>query len=158
MLLKLDQATVPMQLVYLLSEELKVDPKQVELTQALTLNKSKPNIGLKGTYGLYGSEEWWENIRQGKMPLRYETGVIHRMYEAGQDRTGRNNAFDLVLEDASIKGVSIYVNKKKDAHLFKAGHRVQIAYVLDDLKPNYDGVVDYLDLVIEMAVSLDKVS
>ena len=55
----LENTQTPMKLVYLLSEELKADPEYVSLTQALTLDKSKPYVGLNGTYGLFGSQEWW---------------------------------------------------------------------------------------------------
>lgn len=68
-----------MKLVYLLSEELKADPEYVSLTQALTLDKSKPYVGLNGTYGLFGSQEWWDSINQGKMPLLSLSGVIKKL-------------------------------------------------------------------------------
>lgn len=59
MLLNLEETKIPMKMVFLLSEELKMNPGRVALTQALTLNSSKPMMGLKGIHGLFGSQEWW---------------------------------------------------------------------------------------------------
>lgn len=70
MFLQLDKSPVPIKLVYQLSEELRKNPRLVELAQAMTLENSKPFAGLKGTYGLYGSEESWSNIRNGVIPRR----------------------------------------------------------------------------------------
>jgi len=134
MLLNLNSAVSPMKNVYLLSEELKLDPQQVALTQGLTLNKSRPQMGLKGANGLFGSDEWWDNINQREMPLEFFSGVIARAYISGQDESGMNNTIDLLLDDGSARTFGIYVNTPEDALLFQAGHRADIVYVLDELK------------------------
>lgn len=159
MLLNLNQAGVPMKLVFQLSEKLKNCPEEIELTQALTLNEAKPRMGLKGTYGLFGSEEWWENIQQRKMPLLFLSGTICRTYIAGQDESDTINSFDLLLDDGSIRDESIYVNNEKDVELFCTGHRVEVVYAMDELKlqPAWDGGINYLDIALEMAVSLQPV-
>jgi len=56
MLLKLENVQFPMKLVYCLFDELKARPEQIALTQALTLDQSKPMMGLKGSHGLFGSK------------------------------------------------------------------------------------------------------
>lgn len=159
MLLHLDKAGVPMKLVYRLSEELKTDPEQIALTQALTLNSSKPMLGLKGTHGLFGSTEWWSNIEQRKMPLLFISGIIRRVYVAGQDGGDESNGIYLLLEDGSLCDVGIYVNDKADIPLFRVGCRVELVYVLDELKkqPAQDGGVNYSKIALEMAVSLQPV-
>ncbi len=159
MLLKLNNTKVPMKLVYLLSEDLKEDPEYAVLVRALTLNKSKPYVGLNGTYGLFDSQEWWNNIEQGKMPLQILSGIIKRAYVAGQDPSPVNNTIDLLLDDGSIHMVGIYVNQKQDVNLFKVGHMVSIAYALDELKPeairNFGQ--KYNTIALEMVVSLEPV-
>lgn len=159
MLLKLENLKIPMKLVYFLSEELKTKPEQIVLTQSLTLDKSRPNIGLKGTYGLFGSQEWWNSINQGKMPLLYVSGVITRTYVAGQDPSPVDNAFSLLLDDGSKVEESIYdYIKEEDKKLFQKGSRVEIIYANDELKrKNSNGEKAYLDIVLEMAVSLEPV-
>jgi len=160
MFLQLDQSGVPMKRVYLLSEELKADPGRVALAQALTLNDAKPRMGLKGTLGLFGSPEWWGNIEQRKMPLRFLSGVIQRAYVVGQDESVvMNNEIELRLDDGSVQAEGIYVSNEDDVNLFRAGHRVEVAYALDELKrqPAADGGVNYSRVTLEMAVSLEPV-
>lgn len=60
-LLSLENEQIPMKVVFLLSEKLIMNPERVVLTQALTLNSSKPMLGIKGVHGLLGSQKWWEN-------------------------------------------------------------------------------------------------
>ena len=160
LLLHLDDAGVPMKRVYLHSEELKNNPERVAKAQALTLNAAKPLLGLKGTHGLYGSPEWWASIEQRKMPLLFVSGIIRRMYFAGQDEPGENNSFELLLEDGSTHDQSIYANDEADVSLFRPGCRVEIVYALDELKdqPAPDGGINYSKIPLEMAVSLEPVA
>lgn len=160
MLLCLENASGPMRLVYKHSEKLKADPERVAAAQALTVNQSKPALGLKGTYGLYGSPEWWVNIQQRKMPLLFVSGIVHRAYVAGQDSGNENNGIDLLLDDGSVRAEGIYVNDKTDISLFRVGCRVQIVFALDELKkqPAPDGGINYLEVPLEMAVSLEPVT
>jgi hypothetical protein len=141
--------------VYLLTDELNVDPTQVELVQALTLNDQKPFMGLKGTYGLFASSEWWNNINQRKLPLKFISGVVISVYETGQDRTGVKNTLELKNTDGEIVIVGIYVNDKSDVALFIPGAQVELVYALDELKyqPDLGDTVAYSEIALEMAVS-----
>lgn len=158
MLLRLDTG-VPMKLVYQLSEKLKADPKQIALAQALTLNTSKPHMGLKGTYGLFASSEWWESVSQGKMPLLFISGVILQTYVADQDEGAPIDTIELKLDDGSKRYVGIYVNNDNDIKLFRPGCRAEIVYALDELKkqPAEDGGINYSKVALEMAVSTEPV-
>ncbi len=144
-----------MKCVFRLEDRLREDPTQVQLAQALTLNPAKPRLGLRGTYGLFGSPEWWANIRDGKMPLLYQIGVVRRAYVAGQDKSAPNNTIDIELDDGSLSTSGIYVNNKVDVELFQLGRRVGIVYALDELKlqPAVDGGVNQSKIALEMAVS-----
>ncbi|MDH5328174.1 MAG: hypothetical protein OEZ68_21480 [Gammaproteobacteria bacterium] len=157
MFLQLDKVSVPMRLVYSLPQALKDNPKDVALAQALTLDTTRPLLGLKGMYGLYGSPQWWASIEQRKMPLLFISGVIQRAYVTGMDNCDENNTIDLLLDDGSIRMEGIYVNNKADIKLFRVGCRVELVCVLDELKrqPALDGSVNYLEIPLEVAVSLD---
>jgi hypothetical protein len=143
-----------MKLVYQLTEELKHDPEQVAKAQALTQDKSKP-FGLKGSRGLFGSVEWWSNIEKGVLPTRQISGVIERLFVSGQEKSAQANTFDLLSSDGTLYTESILVNSQVDQQLFKVGSRVEMVYVFDELKeqPAPDGGVNYLDILLEMAVS-----
>src|SRR5690606_27061228 len=84
MLLPLGNFDYPMKVVYQLADELARNPVHVELVQALTLDAAKPLLGLKGKHGLFGSAEWWENIRRRRIRTEVRSGVIERTYFAGQ--------------------------------------------------------------------------
>jgi len=148
-----------MKRVFSLSDELKRAPERVALTQALTKDESRPFIGLKGSYGLFGSQEWWGNIELRKMPLLFVSGQISRAYVAGQDRSAGNNTIDLIARDGSVFPVGIYTNDKQDVELFREGYWVEMVYALDELKqqPASDGGVNYSKVALEAAVSLQPV-
>ena len=156
MLLFLENTSVSMKRVYLLSEELMNDHERIALAQNLTLDSSRPLMGLKGTHGLFGSVEWWRSIDENKIPLLFISGVIKRAYVAGQDEGDINNTVDLVLDDGSITTVGIYTNNVDDVSLFCVGSHVSVVYALDELKkqPSRDGGVNYSRVALEMAVSI----
>ena len=179
MLLDLNASDCQMRRVYELEKDLAKESEHVKLAQALTLNPDKPLLGLKGTHGLFGSTEWWSNIRaafetkrglagwwnrltKGQMKVLVRTGIIERTYFAGQDaRWGDQvNSFVLKLDDGTLVNEGIYANQKNDKKLFVTGARVVIAYVYDELKaqPSRDGSTNYAEVVLEMAVSTKPVS
>jgi hypothetical protein len=145
----------PMKLVYSLRSELLADPRRLERTQALTLDDRRPNVGLRGTYGLFGSDDWWHSIRTGRMPLLRLSGTVERVYASGQDQVDMNTV-DIRLSDGSERSVGIYVNDSNDLPLFQVGRKIAIVYALDELKqqPAQDGGVNASKVALEMAVSL----
>ena len=155
MLLELEESPIPMRHVYSLALDLKQDRRRVELAQKLTLDLSRPLLGLKGKHGLFASDEWWTSVREREIPFLHVSGVIQRSYFAGQDTPGHNNTVDLALDDGSISSAGIYTNELRDVDLFSPGHLVQVVYALDELKrqPASDGGVNYSKVALEMAVS-----
>ncbi|UOD29723.1 hypothetical protein INH39_30805 [Massilia violaceinigra] len=154
MFLKTEKAEIPMKLVFQLSTELRRDPERVAKIQALTKDASRPSMGYKGMYGLYNSEEWWENIRNGSMPSQYVSGVIQFVGHAGQEGND-TNSFVLLLDDGSTRFESIYCNIRRDMKFFRVGCRVDIFSVFDPpkvTKPLSPGA-ERSKIVIEMAVS-----
>ncbi len=160
MLMKLENIGVPMKLVYLLSEELNGNPQKVALVHALTLDNTRPLLGLRGKHGLYATPEWWNNIERGVLPTQHVYGIVERMYVSGQDGGSVADTFDLVMSDGTKRMESCYVNAEEDYKAFHVGHRVDILYALDELKsqPASNGGVNYSRIVLEMAVSLKPVT
>jgi len=143
--------------VYTLAEALAQDPARTAKTQALTLDPSKPYMGLKGSHGLFASDEWWESIKAGRLQTQTLTGCIERTYFAGQDsrRGNQVNSFTLRLADGSTVDESIYTHRKHDIKLFVPGATVTMVYALDELKaqPAADGGVNVARTVLEVCVS-----
>lgn len=143
-----------MKLIYRLSEELENDPQHVATVQALTLDATKPHLGLRGTRGLFGSQEWWERVDAGLIPTKRLSGVIAEVYVAGMDHSAAPNSFDFMAEDGHLKMEGMYANSKQDLALYQVGRHVEVTYVLEELKmPMSDGCTDYLEIVLELSIS-----
>lgn len=155
MLLKLDRLAFPMKTVFTLAQALTSNPERVAIAQALTMDASRPLMGLKGAHGLFGSDIWWRNIEERRTPLRYESGKILRAYCGGQDRSEINNTVDLVTPDDRVIQVGIFTNDEQDVALFREGSWVEVVHTLDELKrPARDGSTNHVEITLEMAVSL----
>ncbi|HEX8611423.1 MAG TPA: hypothetical protein VF800_09070 [Telluria sp.] len=144
-----------MKLVFELKEALKNDPARIEATRALTLNEARPSMGVRGRFGLFASQQWWDNIQNGSMPRRLVSGVISRAYVSGQNATV-NNTIDMVTPEGAVRGEGIYVNDRADIALFQVGHRVEMLYALDEMKHQAaaDGGANYAKVALEVVVSL----
>jgi hypothetical protein len=144
--------------VYSLELEHKSDPEYVSKAQSLTLDKNKPLMGLRGSKGLYGSDEWWENIRKGKIKSKVYSGKISETYFAGQDsRWGDEvNSIKVELENGEHIKEGIYFNDKADKKLFIPGAKIKIAYVYDELKKQSWPLIktNFLNIVIEVVVEV----
>jgi hypothetical protein len=160
MFIDLNAQGVRMKLVYELARALERDPQLVRQTQTLTLDASRPQMGLRGNCGLFATDDWWKSIQSGRLRSRSISGVIETTHFAGQDsRWGDQvNGFQLLLDDGARHSDSIYALEKADRKLFIPGARVTMVFVLDEMKqqPAIDGGVNYLDIVLEVAVSTDS--
>ncbi|MGF1868258.1 hypothetical protein L4D15_23925 [Enterovibrio norvegicus] len=121
-----------MKKVYSLEIEHEDDPSLVEKTQKLSLDYSKPHLGLKGTYGLYGSPEWWENIYSGKVPSNTYEGVIEDI-----DFTGMHNeakGFTLKLDSGGTYSYTCVVNRRRNMKHYQIGRRAKVTTLVEILK------------------------
>ncbi|MCO1337076.1 hypothetical protein MO867_22390 [Microbulbifer sp. OS29] len=155
-LLDLESQNCSLKLVYTLYDALKNDPERVKLTQELTLDETRSHMGLKGTHGLFGSDEWWDSVYTRKIKLKFLSGVITSTYYAGMDSDRRHNSYELKLENGSLHLESFYANNKKDIKMYRVGRKVLIAYAQDELKKD-KGRGRYSETPIEIAISYDMV-
>ena len=134
-------------------EELKNDPAQVAAAQALTLDSSRP-FGLKGTFGLFGSGEWWQNIERGIAPVTHMHGVISKVYAEGMHNEGRG--FEIVTNDGTSHKYSCVTNQRKDQKKYVVGKKIHVSYVKEPLKnpmPSPNGTTNiYSEIVLEISV------
>lgn len=152
----LDFSTQPcsMRLVYTLAHKLIRHPEYIAKAQRLTLDNSRPHMGLKGSYGLYGSDEWWQAIYQQRMPLRFVAGTISRTYYAGMDSDRRHNSYELTLADGTSHHESFLADDAADLAHFTVGKRVYAVYALDELKQSH-GSTPYSLMPVEIALAVD---
>lgn len=158
--LRLHHKDPQLKLVYELTNELREDPEQVRDVQALSLDTSRPFLGLQLIHGLFASDEWWESIRSGRIRTVHVTGTIRELEFAGQDsRWGDSvNSFYFEQEDGSTQLESIYAHSKADRKLFRVGAKVSCWYAMLELKgqPAAGGTVSCAETVLEMAVSAGR--
>ena len=118
--------------VFSLEQKLRDDPSVVDLTQKLTLNKDKPHMGLKGNLGLYGSPEWWSNIRSGVIPQIIYEGVIHDIHSSGMHNESKS--FTVSLSGGDCYTYTCVANHKKDLTLYKAGAAIKVTAFQEQMK------------------------
>ena len=85
--------------VYSLWQELEKDSDHLKRAQALSLDRSKPNMGLSTRFGLYGSDEWWRNVDNGVIPRATYSGVITETFYTGMDTDRRHSSFRIKTDD-----------------------------------------------------------
>ncbi|MBB5020622.1 hypothetical protein HNQ59_003947 [Chitinivorax tropicus] len=143
-------------IVYELAKYLVAHPEQVAMTQALTLNVAKPHMGLLGSEGLYGSKEWWQSIKDGRIEVRTFKGTIQRLYVAGQDADeDEGKDFEYLCEDGRVRTESCVANYNADLELYREGAVVTLVYALDKLKkqPARNGGINFAEILLEVAIS-----
>lgn len=118
--------------IYDLATALKSDPQQIADTQALTLDTSRPSIGLSGAYGLFASDDWWENLKTGIIPTRSYSGVIESVRFEGMHNEGRG--FTMKLDEDGTYEYSCVANDKRDLKLHRPGVRLRVTTYLDKMK------------------------
>lgn len=130
------------------------DPGVLKNVHQLTMDESRPLLGLRGNFGLYGTPEWWESIRTGKIRSVRRSGRIARLYTVGRDYPPRPNQFDAISDDGTIWSESLYTMHKKDYRRYQVGLTVDVEYALDELKARgADGAADYVWVVLTLRIS-----
>ncbi|MDP9804690.1 hypothetical protein [Acinetobacter calcoaceticus] len=109
----------------------------IKSTHALTLDNTT-NSGLSGVYGLYGTNEWWDNIAKGNIETYVISGVIEDV-STGNVFVDKNTMITIVsdnTEDDIYEGV-LFTNeslKSEYSNLYSKGNKIVVFYILDELK------------------------
>jgi hypothetical protein len=115
--------------------ELRNDAETIRHMQSAMLS-DEPN-GLKNSHGLIGTDEWWQQVLAGTLPIHEEVGVISGFWP-GQwaggppefelcDTTGRKSRW-LCEVEVGEAGVA-----------FRLGRPVCVRYVMQELKTALNG-------------------
>lgn len=148
-----------MKVVYSLRHELDRDLEHLQRTQALSLDKTRPSMGLATTYGLYGSAEWWRNVEAGGIRRERYRGVIRRLYVAGQDEGNEPNSFEIESNDGLNYHWGIVVDDEMDKPLYCVGRWAEIDTIFVELKrPKPDGSPDFDEEPLKISLSTDPIA
>ncbi|MEO9281215.1 MULTISPECIES: hypothetical protein [unclassified Acinetobacter] len=110
---------------------------EIRSTHALTLD-STTNSGLSGVYGLYGTSEWWDNIKKGNIETYIVSGVIADLSKGNVfvDDGAMITIISDNNQDDIYEGV-VFTNeklKRQYSHLYSIGNKIVVLYILDELK------------------------
>ena len=154
MFLRAELLSTKFKLVYQLKTELSKNPEYVQQVQRLTSNADMPRSGLKGTNGLYGSDEWWRNIESGVILTGTAVGTVLDIGAAGFPEEKRpKTEMHVRLVDGTDEGWTMRADDPQDISLYKVGGEVMIFYALDELKRPIGRFGNHLRIILEMAVS-----
>ena len=109
---------------------LRHDRAQIADVRAATLSP-KP-FGLKATHGLFGSDEWWQNIEAGVIPIVRFAGTITRLYRTGMHN--ESQSFQMRMDDGKTFDYTCVVAYRRDRKLYRVGARVELCFVSEELK------------------------
>lgn len=99
---------------------------------------STTNSGLSGVYGLYGTNEWWDNVEKGNIEIYIVSGLIAELSK-GNVFVDDNTMITIVsdnTEDDIYEGV-VFTNenlKREYGNLYSKGNKIVVFYILDELK------------------------
>ena len=141
-----------MKKIYDLKTALADDPSRVVDAQKLTLDKTCPHMGLAGSYGLFGSPDWWDNLNTGTIPIVIYEGLIESLQFEGMNNEGRS--FTLAQTDAEPYTYSCVANQKNDLRLYEIGRKMRVTVFFEKKKSGDD-----LDVVwmIEIGTAKNEV-
>jgi hypothetical protein len=143
-----------MKCVFSLREKLAGDPQYVAAVQARTLDSRSLPGGLKGVYGLFGSDQWWKNIANGIMPVTRLSGKIIGVASEGMHNEGQG--FEMKMSDGSSYKYSCVANRKSDRKMYAVGKRIEVIFATEPLKnpvPVAESVPQtYTETVLEISL------
>lgn len=109
--------------------QLRKDHKYIQLVQEATLGRE--DAGLKITHGLFGSEEWWDNIKNGALPTDTIKGVISDVYMSGHTDYPE---FEVLSSDGHKTTWARDVNNGLEDGIYEIGKKVEIDSVIQKFK------------------------
>ena len=145
--------------VYSLRHELERDAEYLKRVQALSLDASRPNMGLSARLGLYGSDEWWRNVESAVIPRANYSGIITETFYAGMDSDRRHNSFRMKTDDGRDYSYSMMPENSSYKGLYRVGHRAEITTIFEELKRrNANGTPEIMETPLEIRLSTKPVT
>jgi hypothetical protein len=103
---------------------LKDNATHVANVQKATLTTTE--YGIEQTHGLFGSDEWWEHIVDGTLPVHTIRGTITRVFMSGHNDWPE---FELSDNSGQLSRWTRETNRLEDAVFYEPGRAVEIDVV-----------------------------
>ncbi|WP_230660353.1 hypothetical protein [Psychrobacter sp. I-STPA10] len=111
----------------------KVNLNLLNRTHKLSLDSSS-QMGLSPNVGLYGSQQWIENIHNGTIKHSWEVGEITGKSVIGMDD---EETIEVLFDSGKTEPIEIYslnLLPKNTTHYLNTGNKVAVLYLLLPLK------------------------
>lgn len=119
------------------------------IVQVQNATRNTDDFGIEMTHGLFGSQEWWEQIASGKLTLHTLRGVITERFWSGMADWPM---IKVESDTGEISDWTRQVNTEEQDALYIPGQRLEIDYVLQRHRPkSVDGGAE-IKQVIEVRV------
>jgi len=116
--------------------DLRRDVEYIQLVQKATVETK--DFGLIPEHGLFGSAEWWEAVKRGRIPVRTITGKVSRVY-----LSGHNDYEEFEIDDGHAKTSGLGLPPKRTTSVSRewrkplynqVGAPVRLTYVMQKPK------------------------
>lgn len=117
--------------------DLAEDREKVDLVQRATLNTEE--FGLVPEVALFGSEEWWRAIEDGRIPKHEAKGTIDRVFMSGH---GDWPEFEMESE-----GERVSWTRLGEQGMYQVGREVRVEYVMQKARKHWLGSPEHRQVV-----------
>jgi hypothetical protein len=117
--------------------DLMEDTETIQLVQRATLNTKE--FGLEPDVALYGSDEWWRAVDDGRIATHSVSGTISRVYMSGHG--------DWPEFEVDSGGEKTRWTRVGDQSLYEPGRPVKVEYVLQKLRTRVLGELEQKEVL-----------
>lgn len=115
--------------------QLRRNKQYVENVQKATLTTKE--FGIEQTHGLFGSEQWWQQVASGNLPVHKVSGVVTRLYMGSMNDWPE---FSMRSDTGEESSWSRYANNEELGSFYQVGRPIEVSYVIQHNRPcSFDG-------------------
>lgn len=110
--------------------QLKQDKRRIDQVQRAT--RTTENFGIEPTHGMFGTDEWWQNIESGRLPIQTLKGRITKVYMGGM---GDWPEFKMVNNTGEESSWTRMMHSAEQDDLYRVGAPIEIDFVWKQHRP-----------------------
>ena len=113
--------------------DLHQDERQIAAVQKATLTTEE--YGIEPTHGLFGSETWWEQIADGRLPTETLRGTVSRVYMGSM---GDWPEFEMICKGGAIERFTRHQTPADGSQdrLYQTGKQIEVDTVWQEARRN----------------------
>jgi hypothetical protein len=111
--------------------------------------ESTEKFGIEPTHGIFGSEEWWQHIREGTLPMHHLKGTVSSVHMGSMNDWPE---FTLRTESGEEFTWSRYANGPEFVGLYTVGRPIEVDYVIQRHRATSIGPGTQLRIPVEIRV------